>query len=188
MQPFEPVSFLNAQGLRLAGTLHRPREARPGAPAVILLSPGVKMRVGPGRLYVPITRLLNEQGYTVLLIEHNTDLIACSDWVVDMGPEGGGGLSRILEEGGVKLRPGTRLVEVTDRGIWVQDVESGNREFIEVDTVILALGVETNEAVYNRLKVQFPNVTLIGDATTPTGKVKRTLEAISEGYCTAMAV
>jgi uncharacterized protein len=66
MQPFEPVSFLNSQGLRLAGSLHRPREARAGSPAVILLSPGVKMRVGPGRLYVPITQLLNEQGYTVL--------------------------------------------------------------------------------------------------------------------------
>lgn len=66
MQPFEPVSFANSQGLRLAGTLHRPAAARAGLPAVILLSPGVKMRVGPGRLYVPVTQLLNELGYTVL--------------------------------------------------------------------------------------------------------------------------
>jgi pimeloyl-ACP methyl ester carboxylesterase len=66
MPPFEPISFTNAQGLRLAGTLHRPRAPREGLPAVVLLSPGVKMRVGPGRLYVPITDLLNEQGYTVL--------------------------------------------------------------------------------------------------------------------------
>ncbi len=64
--PFEPISFLNARGLRLAGTLHRPVNPRPGLPAVILLSPGVKMRVGPGRLYVPITELLNDYGYTVL--------------------------------------------------------------------------------------------------------------------------
>jgi len=103
--------------------------------------------------------------------------------IIDRKPE-----LAILEAGGVKLRAGTRLTEVTERGIWVQDVATAEREFIEVDTVILALGVETNEAVYNRLKVQFPNVTLIGDATTPTGKVKRTLEAISEGYCAAMAV
>lgn len=66
MLPFEPVSFHNTQGLKLAGTLHRPQNPRPGLPAVILLSPGVKMRVGPGRLYVPITELLNEQGYSVL--------------------------------------------------------------------------------------------------------------------------
>jgi len=66
MQPFEPVSFPNENGFRLAGTLHRPAQPRAGLPAVILLSPGVKMRVGPGRLYVPMTQLLNDQGYTVL--------------------------------------------------------------------------------------------------------------------------
>jgi uncharacterized protein len=63
---FEPVSFLNSQGARLHGTLHIPLVPRPQAPAVILLSPGVKMRVGPGRLYVPLTELLNSLGFTVL--------------------------------------------------------------------------------------------------------------------------
>lgn len=61
-----PVSFRNQAGLQLSGTLHRPGNPRPGAPAVILLSPGVKMRVGPGRLYVPITELLNDLGLLVL--------------------------------------------------------------------------------------------------------------------------
>ncbi|MBK6674423.1 MAG: hypothetical protein IPG49_13505 [Proteobacteria bacterium] len=62
----EPVNFLNSQGARLHGTLHTPSKPRPQAPAVILLSPGVKMRVGPGRLYVPLTDLLNSLGFTVL--------------------------------------------------------------------------------------------------------------------------
>lgn len=66
MPPFEPVGFHNRDGLRLAGTLHRPAVPRANLPAVILLSPGVKMRVGPGRLYVPLTKMLNELGYTVL--------------------------------------------------------------------------------------------------------------------------
>ena len=43
---------------------------------------------------------LRDAGNTVLLIEHNTDLIACSDWVVDMGPEGG-------EQGGYIVAEGT---------------------------------------------------------------------------------
>ena len=103
--------------------------------------------------------------------------------IIDRKPE-----LTLLEQGGVKLRPGTRLAEVTDQGVWVDEVAGGTREFIEADTVILALGVETNDNLYQKLKAQFPNVTLIGDATTPTGKVKRTLEAISEGYCTAMAI
>jgi uncharacterized protein len=60
------VSFRNEAGQMLFGTLHAPATPRKGAPAVVLLSPGVKMRVGPGRLYVPLTEMLNAQGYTVL--------------------------------------------------------------------------------------------------------------------------
>lgn len=116
--------------------------------------------------------------------------------VIEEGPKLGNGIGiidrkpelSILEDGGVETRPHTRLVEVTDRGIRVEDVESGKREEIEVDTVILAMGVETNDDLYQRLKTQFDNVHLIGDATTGTGKVKRTLEAISEGYVTAMGI
>lgn len=66
MDRVETASFLNSAGLRLYGTLHRPAVPLPGAPAVILLSPGVKMRVGPGRLYVPLTEQLNTLGLCVL--------------------------------------------------------------------------------------------------------------------------
>lgn len=63
----EAVSFTNPAGLRLFGTLHLPAATPKAAlPAVVLLSPGVKMRVGPGRLYVPLTDMLNAMGYTVL--------------------------------------------------------------------------------------------------------------------------
>ena len=61
-----PVSFRNARGLMLFGSLHLPETPRPQLPVVVLLSPGVKMRVGPGRLYVPLTELLNSQGFRVL--------------------------------------------------------------------------------------------------------------------------
>lgn len=60
------VSFRNPGGHLLHGTLHLPDVPRPDAPAVVLMSPGVKMRVGPGRLYVPITELLNARGHAVL--------------------------------------------------------------------------------------------------------------------------
>jgi len=61
-----PVSFRNQRGLMLFGSLHLPEAPRPELPVVVLLSPGVKMRVGPGRLYVPLTELLNSQGFRVL--------------------------------------------------------------------------------------------------------------------------
>lgn len=66
MHNIQAISFLNGAGLELFGTLHVPATSRPNLPAVVLLSPGVKMRVGPGRLYVPLTEMLNDQGYTVL--------------------------------------------------------------------------------------------------------------------------
>jgi len=42
---------------------------------------------------------LVEAGNTVLVIEHNLDVIKCADWVIDLGPEGGGGGGRIIAEG-----------------------------------------------------------------------------------------
>jgi excinuclease ABC subunit A len=42
---------------------------------------------------------LVEQGNTVVVIEHNLDVIKTADWIVDLGPEGGAGGGRILVEG-----------------------------------------------------------------------------------------
>jgi excinuclease ABC subunit A len=38
-------------------------------------------------------------GNTVLVIEHNLDVIKCADWIIDLGPEGGSGGGRIIAEG-----------------------------------------------------------------------------------------
>jgi excinuclease ABC subunit A len=42
---------------------------------------------------------LVERGNTVLIIEHNLDVIKCADWIVDLGPEGGDGGGQILFQG-----------------------------------------------------------------------------------------
>ena len=42
---------------------------------------------------------LRNQGNTVVVIEHNLDVIKTADWVIDLGPEGGGGGGRIIAEG-----------------------------------------------------------------------------------------
>ncbi|MEY3182705.1 MAG: excinuclease subunit [Pseudomonadota bacterium] len=42
---------------------------------------------------------LREQGNTILIIEHNLDVIKMADWVIDLGPEGGGGGGQIIATG-----------------------------------------------------------------------------------------
>ena len=42
---------------------------------------------------------LIERGHSVLIIEHNMDIIKCADWVIDMGPDGGNQGGRLVCEG-----------------------------------------------------------------------------------------
>lgn len=50
------------------------------------------------RLLTVLSRLV-DQGNTVLVIEHNLDVIKTADWLIDLGPEGGTGGGRIIAEG-----------------------------------------------------------------------------------------
>lgn len=61
-----PVTFVNRKGLRLFGILHSPGSGPPPGLGLILLSPGVKMRVGPQRLYLRVAELFVSMGIPVL--------------------------------------------------------------------------------------------------------------------------
>jgi excinuclease ABC subunit A len=45
-----------------------------------------------------LTRLV-EQGNTVVVVEHNLDVIRCADYVIDLGPEGGAGGGELVAAG-----------------------------------------------------------------------------------------
>jgi len=58
------------------------------------------------KLVTVLDRLV-EAGNTVVVIEHNLDVIRCADWIIDLGPEGGDGGGTVIAEG-----PPKRVAEV----------------------------------------------------------------------------
>jgi len=42
---------------------------------------------------------MTDAGNTVIVVEHNTDMMRAADWIVDLGPEGGAGGGELLAEG-----------------------------------------------------------------------------------------
>lgn len=51
------------------------------------------------QLLMDVLHKLNSQGNTIVVIEHNLDVIKNSDWIIDIGPEGGNGGGEIVAAG-----------------------------------------------------------------------------------------
>ena len=86
-----------AQRIKLATELSRASKDRT---FYILDEPTTGLHFEDVNLLLAVLQRLVDQGNTVVVIEHNLDVIKCADWVVDLGPEGG-------EEGGELIFSGT---------------------------------------------------------------------------------
>ncbi|WP_433744581.1 excinuclease ABC subunit UvrA [Falsibacillus pallidus] len=96
-QPATTLSGGEAQRVKLASELHR---RSTGRSLYILDEPTTGLHVDDiARLLVVLQRLV-ENGDTVLVIEHNLDVIKAADYIVDLGPEGG-------DKGGTIIATGT---------------------------------------------------------------------------------
>ena len=95
-QPATTLSGGEAQRVKLAKELHRKQT---GKTFYILDEPTTGLHFEDVRQLIDVLQRLVDAGNTVLVIEHNLDVIKVADRLIDMGPEGGDGGGRIVVSG-----------------------------------------------------------------------------------------
>jgi excinuclease ABC subunit A len=85
-----------AQRVKLAKELSR---RATGRTVYILDEPTTGLHFEDVRRLLDVLHALVEQGNTVIVIEHNLEVIKTADWIVDLGPEGGNKGGRLIAEG-----------------------------------------------------------------------------------------
>ncbi|ALM27773.1 excinuclease ABC subunit UvrA [Bacillus altitudinis MN12] len=95
-QPATTLSGGEAQRVKLASELHRRSNGRS---LYILDEPTTGLHVDDIARLLKVLQRLVENGDTVLVIEHNLDIIKAADYLVDLGPEGGAGGGTIIASG-----------------------------------------------------------------------------------------
>ncbi|MDO9955043.1 excinuclease ABC subunit UvrA, partial [Glaesserella parasuis] len=85
-----------AQRVKLAAELSK-RDT--GKTLYILDEPTTGLHFADIKQLLTVLHRLRDQGNTIVVIEHNLDVIKTADWIVDLGPEGGSGGGQIIAEG-----------------------------------------------------------------------------------------
>lgn len=92
-QPLSTLSGGECQRIKLAGQLHKKGSV------YVMDEPTTGLHRSDTRHLVEIMNRLVDEGNTVVVIEHNTDIMRNADWIIDMGPEGGNRGGEVLFEG-----------------------------------------------------------------------------------------
>ena len=92
-QPLSTLSGGECQRIKLASELHKEGSV------YVLDEPTTGLHMSDITHLLEILSRLVEGGNTVIVIEHNLDVISSADWIIDMGPEGGNKGGRVIFEG-----------------------------------------------------------------------------------------
>ena len=85
-----------AQRVKLASELQKKAT---GKTVYVLDEPTTGLHTDDVNRLIAILQRIVDSGNTVLVIEHNLDVIKCADWIIDLGPEGGDGGGTIVAQG-----------------------------------------------------------------------------------------
>jgi excinuclease ABC subunit A len=95
-QPANTLSGGEAQRVKIASELYRPHTQKT---IYLLDEPTIGLHYDDVQKLLDILNALVDRGNTVVLIEHNMDVVKSADWVIDIGPEGGENGGNIVAKG-----------------------------------------------------------------------------------------